>query len=202
MKKYFYAISPYIAVLVGLYLFKNAFLTLVLYHLGILVAILIFGKDFRPSTLFQIRNLKLFVTLSAVYAFSGIVIFYIWPYIKIPNIDIVSTLSSYGLDGTNKIIFLIYYSTINPVLEELYWRFVLDSRNKYLSLSDVLFAAYHILILALFFKAAYLILFFLGLLLVARFWRYLRQNLSENLLVFTTHIIADFSIMYFIFLLK
>ena len=198
LPKRLFIISPYIAVFLGLYIFKNAFLSIFLYHIGIVFSILIYRKDLNIKVIFKFNSKRLMLLLSFICSLSGISILLFWDLIKIPNMNLNRTMSEIGLVGVNKILFLIYFSTIHPILEEVFWRFLLKTKVKYISLDEILFALYHVMVLVFFIKIEFIIICFIALIVVARFWRYLQQNLSENMAVLLSHMIADFSIMFFV----
>ncbi len=198
-KKSVFVVSPYIAVALGLYLFENAFLSLLLYHVGMIIPIVLYRKNIEWKKLILFNRKWLAIIVVGICFISGIVISSFWETVKIPSLDLLEKMTQYKLIGVSKILFLIYFSTVHPILEELYWRFVITPRSKLITLYELLFAGYHMLVVRLFVQAEYVIVTFVGLIIMARFWRFLRENLSENFLVFLSHLIADFSIMYFIF---
>lgn len=198
INKRFFTIAPYIAVFLGLYVFKNAFLSILLYHAGVLTSIYLNRKELNIKDVFNFNSKRLTLIISLICGLSGLSILLIWDFIKLPGINLSNTMSEIGLTGNTKIIFLIYFSTIHPFVEELFWRFLLKTKAKYISLDDILFALYHVMVLVLFLKLQYIIICFIALIAVARLWRFLQHNLSENMAVILSHAVADFSIMFFV----
>jgi len=198
---YLFSLSPYIGVLLGLYIFKNAFLAIAIYHIGIITAIYIYRNDLDLKTLVKINKPLLFAAFIIVYSTAGIVLFYLWDFIKLPNIDLTSTLSCFGLDKNNLWIFLIYFSTLNPIHEELFWRITAKSDNKIVSMYDVLYAAYHALVIVFFINIIFTILIVIGLIIVSRIWRFLYDKYSEGPTIIISHALADFSILLAIMIL-
>lgn len=197
-KKRIFTIAPYAAVFLGLYVLRNAFLSILLYHAGVLTSIYIYRKELDIKDVFSFNSKRLTLIISLICGLSGISILLIWDFIKLPGMDLTRTMSEIGLTGNTKVLFLIYFSTIHPFVEELFWRFLLKTRAKYISMDDVLFALYHVMVLAMFLKFQYIVICFIALIIVARFWRYLQHNLSENMAVILSHAVADFSIMFFV----
>ena len=191
-----FSISPYIGVVLGLYILKNAFLSIIIYHLGLITAIILFRKKISFGKISVVNNRPLLLVSVIACSLSGLLLYWLWDTVKLPTLNLSEVMATFGLVGPTKIVFLIYYSTIHPILEELYWRFILDPKDRFFSLSEFLFSTYHILVIGLFVKIEYVILIFLILLCVARIWRYFIQSKQERLLVLLTHTVADFSIMY------
>ena len=136
---------PYLAVLVGLYILKNAWIAIGFYHFGI-VLFLIAGD----------RN---------------------------------------SLQGISWVFFMIYFSTVQPFLEELYWRDYLGSNQKYLSWTDLAFAGYHIFVLVWFIKLPWLVISFLVLTMAASGWRYVSNKFEGLSVPLLSHIVVDISIV-------
>ena len=90
---------------------------------------------------------------------------------------------------------MIYFSTVQPFLEELYWRGYLESGRKYFSWTDLAFAGYHILVLAWFIKLPWLVIAFIVLAGAAYVWRYMAARLEGLIVPLLSHIIADVSII-------
>ena len=195
------ALVPYIAVLIGLYVLKNAWVAMVLYHFG-LTAFLIFGDR---------NNLlkKVCTGWNSVSAVLGIamsvmilpIMFFCWEYMRLDNIALKSALANFGLQGTSWFFFMIYFSTVQPILEELYWRGWLGYEQKHFSWTDFTFAGYHIFVLAWFIKPPWLITAFIVLTATAYIWRYLASRLKGLAVPLLAHIAADVSIMAATFIL-
>jgi len=196
-----FSISPYIGVVLGLYVFKNAFLSIIIYHLGLITAIILFRKKISFGKIFAVNNKPLLLVSVIACSLSGLLIYWLWDTVKLPTLNLSEVMATFGLIGPTKIIFLIYYSTIHPLLEELYWRFILNPKNRFVSISELLFSAYHILVISLFVKTEYVVLIFFILLGAARVWRYFVQSRNERFLALLTHAVADFSIMYCVIML-
>lgn len=199
-KKNIFILSPYIGVFTGLYLLKSAFAAIFIYHLGIIIALIGYRHLLDPKKLFKCTKKRHLIAI-VISSLSGLFFYFLWDYLKIESLELSELMGDFGLYGHYKILFIIYFSTIHPLLEELYWRFILQPKAKYISIIEILFALYHIFVVRLFIKSGFVILCFVTLVIVARFWRYLHQKEENNLAIFLTHGIADLSIMAGMFLL-
>ena len=185
---------PYIAVLVGLYVLKNGWVAIGLYHLGITVFLIAAGGGLLK---------KVCTGWNSVTAAVGIVmplmvipvIFIFWKYMRLENVPLNTTLANFGLNGTSWLLFMIYFSTVQPFLEELYWRGYLESDCRYFSWADLAFAGYHILVLVWFIKLPWLIIAFIALASAAHIWRYMAARLKGLIVPLLSHIIADITII-------
>jgi membrane protease YdiL (CAAX protease family) len=186
---------PYIAVLVGLYVLKNGWVAIGLYHLGITVFLVASGSGGLLK--------KVCTGWNSITAAAGIVIpvmiipaiFIFWKYMQLENMPLNTALANFGLSGTSWLFFMIYFSTVQPFLEELYWRGYLESGRKYFSWTDLAFAGYHILVLAWFIKLPWLVIAFIVLAGAAYVWRYMAARLEGLIVPLLSHIIADVSII-------
>ena len=120
---------------------------------------------------------------------------------QLENISLNSTLMNFGLHGTSWLFFMIYFSIIQPLLEELYWRGYLARYNKYFSWTDFAFAGYHILVLAWFIKLPWLVIAFIVLIIASFIWRYLAYKLEGLVIPLLSHIVADISIIVVTYIL-
>lgn len=188
-------LGPYVAVLVGLYVLKNAWIAIGLYHFGIIV-VLIAGN--RKSLLKSVCT-----GWNSMMAIAGVVmsvmifpiIFFFWGHMYSDRTPLDSTLANFGLYGTSWFFFMIYFSTVQPFLEELYWRGYLENNQKYFSWKDFAFAGYHIFVLAWFIKLPWLVIAFILLTIAACIWRYIASRLEGLAVPLLSHTVADVSII-------
>jgi membrane protease YdiL (CAAX protease family) len=71
----------------------------------------------------------------------------LWPWLAVPP-AINSHLQSIGLTADSWPYFIAYFIIINPWLEEFFWRGFLVNLSRKIVLNDLLFAGYHLLVLA------------------------------------------------------
>ena len=189
------ALVPYVAVLIGLYVLKNAWVAIGLYHFGIAVFLIAgSGKSLLKRTCTGWNSL-----MAAIGAAMSVmifpIVFFFWGYMQPDNMYMNSALVNFGLHGTSWFIFMIYFSTVQPFLEELYWRGYLEPGRKNFSWTDLAFAGYHILVLAWFIKLPWLIVAFVVLTIAAYIWRHMAFKLKGLAVPLLSHIIADISII-------
>ena len=174
------ALTPYVSVLIGLYVLGNAWIAIGLYHLGITVFLV---TDSRSITLKKLRSgwnstAAVFGIVMSVMIISMIYIF--WRYMYLDNTSLNRALGNLGLRGTSWFFFMLYFSTVQPVLEELYWRGYLGSNDLHITWADLAFSGYHILVLAPFIKLPWLVIVFLILTAAAYIWRYISPHISAD----------------------
>jgi len=186
---------PYIAVLVGLYVLKNAWIAIGLYHFGITVFLIAVGKGSLLKRVCTGWNSIIAAIGMVIPVIIIPVIFIFWKYMQLENIPLNTALANFGLGGTSWFFFIIYFSIVQPFLEELYWRGCLENDYKYFSWTDLAFAGYHILVLAWFIKLPWLIIAFIVLTVAAYTWRYMASRLEGVIVPLLSHIMADVSII-------
>ena len=192
-------IVPYIAMLLGLYIFHSGWIAFLIYHLLILLVML------RTNNLkhwkFRGWNTKIGILAILFGLAGGLVIYLLEPFVGLKSY-IAPALAELGLSGNAWLFFVIYHFAANPWFEESYWRGMYGSKKKRLVTSDFFFSGYHLLVLALFLEWYWLILAFVLLLLAAWFWRQLATRYNGLLLPTISHMAADASIMVLVYLLS
>lgn len=190
---------PYIAVGLGLLVFKSAWLALVGYHIGIL---LVFAacREWR-----QFRRVRvIFHPLWAGFAWAGSIMAGFWLYngwngLPLPA-DLSAQMTEIGLTPQRWPLFIAYFALVNPWLEETYWRGWLSSRVKFPVVDDLWFAGYHTLILLPYVSWIWLVLAILILTGAAWFWRQVARDTNSLFIPAVAHGFADFSILMAIYL--
>jgi membrane protease YdiL (CAAX protease family) len=91
-------------------------------------------------------------------------------------------------------VFIVYAIAVNPLLEESYWRGYLGSPAKNITVNDLLFAGYHLLVIGGNIGVIWLIAVFCGLTAAAWFWRQINRINGGLLLSVVFHIAADTSV--------
>jgi len=138
---------PYITVGVGLVALRNAWVAILSYHLC-MVIILFFARTKIPFTQIHARsNYKILIVVSILGGAGGLLLYLFWPLLAIPK-DISIYLQNIGLTSSIWPYFLVYFILVNPWLEEYYWRGYLGSNSQNITLNDLLFSGYHIIVLA------------------------------------------------------
>jgi len=196
LKTFIAPFIPYFAVGAGFLIFRNAWAAILSYHLGMAIIIWLCRTKTQFRRLFQSSNYKITLAAALIGASGGIVLFLLRPFILITGtIDI----RNFGLTGKTWPLFIVYYVSVNPFIEEYYWRGLLGSVSKRIVPNDVFFAGYHAIVLAGYIGATWLALFLVVLSAAAWFWRQI-NNASEGLLPSTvSHIAADLTIILTIY---
>ncbi len=191
---------PYITIACGLFILHKAWVSILSYHLGMGIVLLLFGNRAHFAQIDPSGNLKILIVMVVLGGMGGLLLFLFWPLLGIPS-DIDQNLHDLGLTAATWPYFIGYFILINPWLEELYWRGYLDQGDKRITLNDVLFSGYHILVMVGVVSLMWIIIVFVILSLGAWFWRqinHLSQGLSTSI---ASHLAADAGIILTIYFL-
>lgn len=194
---------PYITTYLGLYYFSNAWLAILAYHFVIIVSLVYKYKDLSKIS-YSITSKKLLSLGIIITASASPIIYLLWDYIKLTDLDLVYMLERFHLTGSSSILFILYFFLVHPILEELYWRFVISytPNQKIEYLFDILFAGYHILVLRLFIQLPFAILSFIILAIAGMSWGYIKERYNDYITIFITHAIADLLIILTVFIIS
>ena len=165
-----------------------------LYHLGLVCFLM--GGD-KKSLLKKIfRGWNWLIAVVSIVAVGMIfpVILVSWEYMRLESVRLDIILANFGLYGSSWFLFMIYFSTVHPFLEELFWHEYLECSNKYISWTDLAFAGYHILVFGGLFRPVALVLAFVILTVIACSWRNVVYKLDGLAVALLSHIVADISI--------
>jgi membrane protease YdiL (CAAX protease family) len=86
-------------------------------------------------------------------------------------------------------------SSIHPLLEEVHWRGISPEPFQWLCWQDLLFAGYHLFVLAFLVKTPWLGLVFAVLVCGSVFWRWSVQRFGGYGVAILTHAVADASVL-------
>jgi membrane protease YdiL (CAAX protease family) len=106
-----------------------------------------------------------------------------------------AALAEVGLVPANLLAFAIYYATVNPLLEEWYWRGVLGSAPLAPTASDVAFGGYHVVVLVAFVPWPWALGMGVVLMGAGWLWRQLATRHGGLLVPVVTHALADVSVI-------
>jgi hypothetical protein len=190
---------PYIAVAVGLFALKSAWAALVGYHIGIVIALSLAGQWRHGLRLRPGGSALWLVSSVVVSSLAGYLLFAHWDFVHVAA-QTPSALRQLGLDSASWLPFILYFSLVNPWLEEIYWRGWLGSDTQRPILDDLWFGGYHLLILAPFVSWPWLLVAFLVLAGTAWAWRQVTRLTGSLFFPGLAHLLADFSILSAIFL--
>ncbi len=196
---YIFILLPTISIIFGLYFLKNAILSIIFYHIGI-IAILFFSNNIKliKETLKGWNNIVgLFFIILAPSV--GLLSYILWPIIFKNDLNFYQLLKTFGFNNYNWIIFIIYFSTINPILEEIFWRAYFNNKKYYskniFTIQDFGFAFYHLFVLIYFIKIYWLIIIFIFLYIASCLFRFIYIKYKGLLIPIISHIVADISII-------
>ncbi len=187
---------PYGAVLIGLYLAESAWVALFGYHIGILFA-LVWGADdgWRRLALRGWRAAHAPLWILPCLLTAPLLIL-MWPIVARNDVELAATLTGLGLGGSRWWIFMIYYATVHPILEELLWRGLIGptpaARPAW---TDAAFALYHLLVLVRFLAWPWLVPIALILTAAAWGWRTCRWRYDGLLVAIVLHGAADAAVV-------
>ncbi|MDD5703098.1 MAG: CPBP family glutamic-type intramembrane protease [Dehalococcoidales bacterium] len=188
---------PYITVSLGLLVFHNAWATLLGYHMGMLVILLIVRPGIPIRSLFRSTGWKVPLVTTAFGA-CGVLVYFLWPVFSIsPDINLY--LQEIGLNGSTWPFFLAYFIIVNPFFEEYYWRGYLGNSSKRLILNDLFFSGYHVIVLGGKAAIIWLIFAFLVLACAAWFWRQANRWGGGLWPSTVSHIAGDMTVLLAVF---
>ena len=197
--KWIAPILVYLAVIIGLFWFRDAWGALLGFHLSIIVSLFCAKPNIPVTFLLKSTNLKWVVLSILLCGSSGVSLYVLWPLFGIPK-DISEQTLSLGLNPHSWIFFIVYFALVNPFIEEYFWRGYLGNATHNVSISDATYAGYHALILIG--KAHWISITFSIAVLMLGGW-FFRQVAREDrgLLAPTLgHMSADFMIAVAIYL--
>jgi len=197
--KWIAPVFVYIAVGVGLFIFRSAWSSLLTFHIAIIISLLIAKPRFPLRMLLSSRDIKWILTSILLCGSSGITLYLLWDKFGIAS-DLGAHVEAIGLNSSTWIPFIAYFTLVNPFVEEYFWRGYLGSPNTEFYLSDFLYAGFHGLILLNKVQPS-MILYSLALLVLAGwFWRQMARIDGGLLAPVLGHMAADFAILMAVYL--
>ncbi|MFC1498158.1 type II CAAX prenyl endopeptidase Rce1 family protein [Verrucomicrobiota bacterium] len=187
--------AMYGAIIAGMHFFRSGWIAILGYHVVICFILTVRSRWGLTRKLVSGWNGRWGLGISMVCLSAGLLIYFLWPYMCIDGLDLKSALASVGLEGNLWIGFMIYYCLVNPLLEELFWRGYFPARAKYSWSADFLYSGYHVFVLVLFVKWGWVVLAFVVLACVGRFWRKMADRCGGLLVPVLTHLLADISVI-------
>jgi hypothetical protein len=189
---------PYITIGIGLLVLHSAWIAIVGYHLSMVILLLLAGRKISFKQRHESRNYSIVIVAIVLGGASGLLLLLLWPLLSITT-NIYVYFQNIGLTAVMWPYFLTYFILINPWLEEYYWRDYLGSDSKRITLNDLLFSGYHILVLAGKINIIWLIVVFIALSLGAWFWRQANRWNQGLMASIASHITADSSVILTIY---
>lgn len=188
--------SPYLAVILGVFVFKNGIFAVLLYHLILLICIVGLNRSKTVKLLISgfHRHIGPLICLGGLL--PGAVIFFLWPYAKQQTVDIAQLMESVNLSSISFAVFALYSCLVNPFLEESFWRGCFKPKSWLPGPIDVLFAGYHAVVMIPVVKPIFVILSFLALAFVGWIFRIIYRFTGGLAIPLLTHIVADIAILW------
>jgi membrane protease YdiL (CAAX protease family) len=122
----------------------------------------------------------------------------IWPYTGLAK-GFSLRMAAVGLSGWSWLPFILYFTVVNPWLEEAYWRNVMGSSSKFPALVDFLFAGYHLIVLSIFVNLSWMVFAFLVLVAASWFWRQVSRKTGSLMPAVLAHMLSDLSLLVVLF---
>jgi hypothetical protein len=197
--KWLAPVFVYIAVGIGLFLIQNAFGALWLFHLAILVSVSIAKSRIPLKILFTGHDLKWTLISVLLCVSTGFTLYLFWAKFGIAN-DLAKHMEEMGLNKSTWFWFIAYFTFVNPLIEEYFWRGFLGSEARNFYISDFLYAGFHGLILLNKVQASMIVYSLALLILAGWFWRQIARADNGLLAPVLGHMAADFSILMAVYL--
>jgi len=192
--KWIASILIYLTVGIGLFVFHSAWGALLGFHAAILLPLLAAKPGIPISILFKHKNFK-WIFISILFGgSSGVTLYFLWDLLGFAS-DFSQQVMVLGLNPSNWPMFILYFASVNPFVEEFFWRGYLGSDKKSLHPSDILYAGFHALILinkVSFFSILYALFV---LTLAGWFWRQIAREEGGLLATVLGHMAADLTIL-------
>jgi len=184
-----WALLPYVATFVGVYLVDQAILAVALYHLGI--GFCCWRKRANPLHSLKGLDVKWGLGFGVLCLTTAPLIYFLWPWMVRDGVVLAELLGRWHLTGPLAIVFCLYSVTLHPALEETFWRSLLPDHW----ICDLLFAGFHVLVLACLVEALWLPLVFIVLSSVAWIWRWMVKRFQGLGVPFVSHALADLGVV-------
>lgn len=184
----------YIAVGIGLFVFHSAWGALVGFHTAIILSLLIAKPKISLSILWKSANIKWIFLSVLLCGSSGVTLYFTWSRFGFAP-DLSAQIEALGLTASTWIPFIAYFTLVNPLVEEYFWRGYLGNETKSLHVSDFLYSGFHGLILIGKVQTGSLLLGLISLVLAGWFWRQLFRVDKGLLAPVLGHMAADFTIL-------
>jgi hypothetical protein len=198
LRKWLTPILLYLAVGIGIFWFRNAWAALLGFHSAILLSLLLTRSQLPFEILLKSNDVR-WVLLSIILSGSGGVFLYLfWSSFGIAS-DLSAHIAALGLNVSNWIAFIAYFSLVNPWIEEYFWRGHLGSPTKNLYSSDFIYAGFHALILIGNVRVTSIICSLIVLVLAGWFWRQVARENKGLLAPVLGHLASDFTILVAIY---
>lgn len=199
MKKWLAPVLVYLGVALGLFVFRTAWSALLSFHIAILISLFLAKVDIPLKFLFTSKDSRWLLLSVLVCGSTGITLYFFWDKFGVAA-DLAARVKEIGLNTSSWIPFIVYFTLVNPLLEEYFWRAFLGSTTANFHSSDFLYAGFHGLILLDKVQPAMIIYSLALLILAGYFWRQMMRADQGLLAVVLGHMAADLSILMAVYL--
>ena len=196
--KWLTPVLPYLAVAIGLFWVQSAFLTLLGFHLAIILSLLLAKSSVPLRTLVKSNDLRWVLLSVLLCGSSGISLHFLWSYFAVTD-ELPSRIQTLGLTRSTWPVFITYFTLVNPLIEEYFWRGYLGSPTRGLHASDFLYAGFHPLLVLDKLHPATILYSLVVLVLAGWFWRQLARVDGGLLAPVLGHMAADLSLLIAIY---
>lgn len=169
-------------------------------HAAFLLVLAFFRPNISPIILFKSKNIRWIIFNILLCGASGIALYYLLPWF-VSSKTLRTQLSGLGLNIFNLPIFIAYFSLVNPLIEEYFWRGALGNDSKGFYMGDLLYAGYHGVVLIHQVPILITLLALFCLTFIGWFWRQIQREEAGSLAPVLGHMAADFSVMTAVYLL-
>ena len=176
--------APYIAVAICWCFFQNAWLTILVYHLQILL----WSRKQLPQVM-RGWSLKSFLLLSLPCIVGGPLVYFLMPYITAT--PLTEWLARYQLSNTGLLIMIPYFGLVHPLLEQAHWG-ELRKEGWY---AHGAFAGYHAIVLYQLLTPPWLAMCLVVLVGASFIWKKQADATGGLLVPALGHILADLGIV-------
>ncbi len=192
-RRLLWALLPYAAVMLGMF-FRSAWGALLGFHAALLIVLLRPQARKHASRLLAPAPMRVILPLACMGLLGGLGLWLVWPFAGLDGVY-AQTVYSLGLKDSAWLLFIAYFTLVNPWLEEWFWRGFLADTSRGPSGVDAAFGGYHLFILVLFVSPGWMMTAFIVLLVTAWVWRRASQKDRSLLPAVIAHMLADFSIL-------
>jgi membrane protease YdiL (CAAX protease family) len=160
----FWCLAIYLWVALGMFVFKNALLTMVVYHIALCGGGWFFLRP-KLQLRFDMKHIGAAAfALVGGFALSWLALEFVLPILPASFFPVVTAypLNELGMNARSYLLIAVYFGLINPLAEEAFWRgrilpTLVDTRSPAPNLLHaVIFAGYHVMPLSLMFTQLWL----------------------------------------------
>ncbi len=176
-------IAPYAAVGICWCVLSNAWLTIIAYHA------LIFGWSWRSIPGVWTRASRRGIWIGAPAVLAGPILYLLLPHVT--RVDLSVWLRAHRLTGSALVAMVPYYGLVHPVLEQVHWA----PLRRRTPAAHVLFAGYHLLVLASLLPAGWVAACIATLVVSSMVWDWQVQHCGSLIPAIVSHMLADLGVV-------